>query len=220
MPGKSNYFLGNDPSQWHADVPHFARVSYQDVYPGVNLAFHGAQRQTEFDFVVAPGANPAPIGFHFTGARGIETDASGNLIISSTAGNVQLHKPVAYQEQNGTRQLVDASFVLKADNQVSLELGSYDRSRELVIDPSVSVAFSTYLGGSGDDEGQAIAIDGSGNIYRHRANIIWQIFPALTGTNGGNGDAFVTKISADGSTLDYSTYVGGISSRRRLWYCN
>jgi len=104
LPGKSNYFLGNDPSKWHSDVPHYARVSYKDVYPGVNLAFHGAQRQTEFDFVVAPGANPAPIAFRFTGAKGIKTDNSGNLVISSAAGDVQLHKPVAYQEQDGARQ--------------------------------------------------------------------------------------------------------------------
>ena len=165
LPGQSNYFLGNDPRKWHSDVPHYARVSYQDVYPGVNLAFHGAQRQTEFDFVVAPGANPAPIGFHFTGAKGIKTDASGNLIISSTAGDVQLHKPVAYQEQNGARQPVDARFFLKAGNQVSFELGNYDRSRELVIDPSVSYAYSTYLGGSAADEGQAIAFDSGGAAY-------------------------------------------------------
>ena len=114
LPGKSNYFLGNDPSKWHADVPHYARVSYQDVYPGVNLAFHGAQRQTEFDFVVAPAANASPIGFHFTGAQSIKTDDSGDLVISCAAGDVLLHKPVAYQELNGARQSVDARFVLKA----------------------------------------------------------------------------------------------------------
>jgi hypothetical protein len=211
LPGKSNYFLGNDPSKWHADVPHFARVSYQDVYPGVNLAFHGAQRQTEFDFVVAPGANPAPIGFHFTGAQGITTDDSGNLIISSTAGNVQLHKPVAYQEQNGARQLVDASFVLKADNQVAFELGSYDRSRELVIDPSVSYAYSTYLGGSGADEGQAIAFDSTGAAYVTGQTASTN-FPGATDTNKGSNDVFVSKISAGGSSLVYSTYIGGTLS--------
>lgn len=216
LPGKSNYFLGNDPSKWHADVPHFARVAYQDVYPGVNLAFHGAQRQTEFDFVVAPGANPAPIAFHFTGSQGIKTDDSGNLIISSTAGNVQLHKPVAYQEQNGARQLVDASFVLKADNQVAFELGSYDRSRELVIDPSVSVAYSTYLGGSGADEGQGIAVDGSGNAYitGQTASADFPVKPnpgAFQTTRKGVMNVFVTQITASG-TLGYSTYVGGTKS--------
>ena len=207
LPGKSHYFLGNDPSKWHSDVPHYARVSYQDVYPGVNLAFHGAQRQTEFDFVVAPGANPAPIGFHFTGAKGIKTDDAGNLVVSSAAGNVLLHKPVAYQEQNGARQTVDARFVLKANNQVRFELGNYDRSRELVIDPSVSVAYSTYLGGSGNDEGQAIAFDSSGAAYV-TGQTASPTFPGASGTLKGPTDVFVSKIHSDGVTLDYSTYVG------------
>jgi hypothetical protein len=211
LPGKSNYFLGNDPGKWRSDVAHYARVSYQDVYPGVNLAFHGAQRQTEFDFVVAPGANPAPIGFHFTGAQGMKTDDSGNLVISSTAGDVLLHKPVAYQELNGARQAVDARFVLRANHQVSFELGNYDRSRELVIDPSVSYAYSTYLGGSGNDEGQGIAFDSTGAAYvtgqTASAN-----FPGASNSLSGTANAFVTKIAPDGSSLDYSTYIGGTGS--------
>jgi hypothetical protein len=153
LPGKSNYFLGSDSGKWRNDVARYARVSYRDVYPGVNLAYYGAQSQLEFDFVVAPGANPAPIGLHFTGARGLKTDGSGNLIIASAAGDVLLRKPVAYQEQNGARQSVDARFALKANNQISFELGHYDRSRELVIDPTISYEYSTYLGGNGNDSG-------------------------------------------------------------------
>jgi len=211
LPGKSNYFMGNDPSKWHSNVPHYARVSYQDVYPGVNLAFHGARRQTEFDFVVAAGANPAPIGFRFTGAKGIKTDDTGNLVISSAAGDVQLHRPFAYQEQNGARQAVDARFVLKANNQVSFELGSYDRSRELVIDPSVSYAYSTYLGGSGNDGGQGIAFDGTGNAYV-TGETMSPNFPHASGTLTDGAAVFVTKIAADGSSLLYSTYVQGTVS--------
>jgi Beta-propeller repeat len=208
LPGKSNYFIGNDPSKWQTDVAHYARVSYQDVYPGVNLAYHGVQRQAEFDFVVAPGANPEPIGFHFTGAQRIKTDDSGNLVISSAAGDVLLHKPVAYQEQNGARQLVDAQFILKANNQVSFELGNYDHRHELVIDPSVSYAYSTYLGGSGNDEGYGIAFDSSGNAYV-TGQTASQNFPGTSGGFTGTAQAFVTKIAADGSSLVYSTYVGG-----------
>jgi hypothetical protein len=212
LPGKSNYFLGNDPSKWQSDVPHYARVSYQDVYPGVNLAFHGAQRQTEFDFVVAPGANPAPIGFHFTGAKSIHTDDSGNLVVASAAGNVLLHKPVAYQEQNGARQAVGAHFVLKAGNQVSFELGNYDHSRELVIDPSVSYAYSTYLGGSGDDEGRGIAFDSTGAAYV-TGDTASSNFPVVgSSTLLGTTNVFVTKIASDGSSLVYSTYIGGSGS--------
>ncbi|MGA7943515.1 MAG: SBBP repeat-containing protein [Candidatus Sulfotelmatobacter sp.] len=215
LPGKSNYFVGNDPSKWRTDVAHYARVSYEDVYPGVNMAFHGAQRQFEFDFVVAPGANPAPIGFLFTGAQGMKTDDSGNLVISSAAGDVLLHKPVAYQEHDGARQPVDARFMLKANNQVSFELGAYDRSRELVIDPSVSYEYSTYLGGSGNDEGYGIAFDSSGNAYV-TGQTASSNFPDVGGvapdTLHGTANVFVTKIAPSGSSLIYSTYVGGSSS--------
>jgi len=213
LPGKSNYFIGNDAGKWQKDVAHYARVSYQDVYPGVNLAFHGAQRQVEFDFVVAAGANPAPIGFHFTGAQNtktsIKTDDSGNLVVSSAAGDVLLHKPVAYQEQNGARQPVNAQFVLKANNHVSFELGNYDHNRELVIDPSVSYEYSTYLGGSGDDEGQAIGFDSTGAAYVTGETASTHFPGASNSLIGTAGNAFVTKIAPDGSSLDYSTYIGG-----------
>jgi hypothetical protein len=208
LPGVSNYFIGNDPSKWRSGVARYARVSYQDVYPGVNMAFHGAQQQLEFDFLVAPGANPAPIGFHFKGAQGMKTDDSGNLVITSAAGDVLLHRPVAYQEHDGAREAVAAQFVLKSNNQVSFALGNYDHSRELVIDPSVSYAYSTYLGGSGDDTGHGIAFDSSGNAYV-TGQTASQTFPGTTGGFTGTAQVFVTKIAADGSSLIYSTYVGG-----------
>jgi len=208
LPGVSNYFLGNDPNQWRTRVPHYARVSYRDVYPGVNLAFHGAQRQVEFDFVIAAGANPAPIGFALTGANSMNTDDAGNLVIASAAGNVLLHKPVAYQERNGARQPVDARFIVKANRQVGFELGAYDRTRELVIDPTVSYAYSTYLGGTGDDEGYGIAFDSNGNAYV-TGQTASNNFPGTTGGLSGTANVFVTKIAAGGASLVYSTYVGG-----------
>ena len=211
LPGKSNYFFGNDPGKWHTDVPHYSRVSYQGVYPGIDLAFHGAQRQTEFDFVVAPGANPAPIGLHFTGAKSLTTDNAGNLVIASAAGDIQLHKPVAYQEQNGIREAVDARFALKANHQVSFELGNYDRSRELVIDPTFSYAYSTYLGGSGDDSGQGIAFDSSGAAYV-TGQTASPNFPGASNALADTASAFVTKIAADGSSQAYSVYIGGTGS--------
>jgi hypothetical protein len=204
--GTANYFIGNDPGKWRTGLARYARVSYQNLYPGVNMAFHGSGRELEFDFVLAPGANPAPIGLQFSGNQGVKTDDSGDLIIASAAGNVLLHKPVAYQEQNGARQPVDARFVLKAANQVSFELGNYDRSRELVIDPSVS--YATYLGGVGDDEGLGIAFDSSGNAYVTGQTASTN-FPVTGSTVLRATDAFVTKISADGTKLIYSTYVGG-----------
>ncbi len=218
LSGSANYFIGDDPGKWCKNVPRYARVSYHNVYPGVNMAFHGAQGQLEFDFVVAPGADPQPIAFNLSGAQGLKTDELGNLIVSSTAGDVLLHKPVAYQDQNAARQAVDARFVLKADGQVSFELGKYDHSRELVIDPSVSYAYSTYLGGSAEDDGFGIAFDSSGNAYVTGQTMSTD-FPTKGGvppntSTGGTFDVFVTKIAADGSSLIYSTYIAGSSGTK------
>ncbi|HEX4786535.1 MAG TPA: SBBP repeat-containing protein, partial [Candidatus Sulfotelmatobacter sp.] len=206
LPSHSSYFIGNDRSHWHTGVPQYARVSYRNVYPGVDMAYYGMQKQLEFDFIVAPGASIDPIRLGVTGADRLSTDPSGNLILASSAGNVLLHRPIAYQQNNGERQPVDARFILQAHNQISFELGAYDRSRELVIDPSVS--YATYLGGTAEDDGNAIAVDGSGNAYvtgETQSNP----FPGTGGGYVGAFDVFVTKISANGLTLDYSTYVGG-----------
>jgi hypothetical protein len=211
LPGKTNYYIGNDPQKWHTGVAQYERVSYENVYPGVNLAFHGVQRQLEFDFIVAPQANSALIKLGFTGVRTASTDASGNLLLSTSAGSIAMHKPVAYQELNGTRQAVDARFVLEAGNRVSFDLGPYDRSRELVIDPAIT--YATYLGGSGEDEAFALAVDASGNAYitGQTASIN---FPAHSGTvsSVGGFDAFVSKLNPSGSSpLVYTTLIGGSS---------
>jgi Beta-propeller repeat len=210
LPGRSNYFMGTDPNQWHANVAQYARISYREAYPGVNMAFYGVQKQLEFDFIVAPGASPAPIRLGVSGANRIATDDSGNLILTSSAGNVLLHKPVAYQQKDGVRQRVDARFVLQAKHQVSFELGGYDRSRELVIDPSVS--YATYLGGTAEDDGHAIAVDGNGSAWvtgQTKSTDFPSKNPLYT-TNKGGSDVFVTELSSTGSLL-YSTYIGGSS---------
>ncbi len=199
LPGYSNYFIGNDPSKWQKGVKQYAAVSYRDVYPGVNMAFHGEQRQLEFDFIVAAGAHTEPIRLSITGATQITTDASGNLVLSSAAGDVLLHKPVAYQEKDNARQPVDARFAVQANNTVSFELGNYDRSRELVIDPSVS--YATYLGGSAEDEAFAIALDGSGNAYvTGQTNSL-----AFDGKAAGPSlNVFVTKVNSSGTAFAYT----------------
>jgi Beta-propeller repeat len=211
LPGRSNYFIGNDPSQWHANVAQYARISYRDAYPGVNMAFYGVQKQLEFDFIVAPGASPAPIRLGVSGANRIATDDSGNLILTSAAGDVLLHKPVAYQQKDGARQPVDARFVVQAHNQVSFELGNYDRSRELVVDPAVS--YARYLGGVGEDDGNAIAVDGSGNAYvtgQTKSTNFPTKNPLPPGILAGGFDVFVTELSPTGTRI-YSTYIGGAS---------
>ena len=117
LPGHSNYFIGNDRSKWHAGVKQYARISYNQVYPGVNLAFHGQQKQLEFDFIVAPGADPKSIRFDVSGAKKISTDSTGNLVLSSAAGDVVLHKPVTYQKAENAQQAVDSRFVVQEYGQ-------------------------------------------------------------------------------------------------------
>jgi hypothetical protein len=208
LSAKANYIIGNDPSKWHRGVPRYARVSYHDVYPGVDLTYYGQQNQLEFDFVVSPGSTPAPIRLSFSGASRMTTDAAGNLALLSSAGDLTLNKPVAYQESNGIRQLVDARFILKANHQVGFQLGTYDRTRELVIDPSLS--YATYLGGTGEDVGFGIAVDAAGHsfITGHSNSAV---FPGFSGTvigHSGKFSAFVTELDAKGA-LVYTTFVGG-----------
>jgi hypothetical protein len=208
LSAKANYIIGNDPSKWHRGVPRYARVSYHDVYPGIDLTYHGQQNQLEFDFVVAPGSTPDPIQLSFSGTSRMRTDAAGNLALSSSAGDLTLNKPVAYQERNGTRQLVDARFILKANHQVGFQLGTYDRTRELVIDPSLS--YASYLGGTGEDVGFGIAVDAAGNsfITGHTNSATFPGFSVVvTGLSGGFS-AFVTELDLNGAPV-YTTFVGG-----------
>lgn len=199
VPGTINYYVGNDRSQWQLGVKQYARVSYHNVYPGVEMAFHGEQRQLEFDFIVAPGSNAEAIRMGFTGTQQMATDGSGNLVLSSSAGDVVLQKPVAYQERNGQREPVEVAFQAKNRDEVSFILGSYDHARELVIDPSLS--YATYLGGAGEDEAFGIALDGSGNTYitGQTDSIAFNGKPA-----GPTFNVFVTKLNSTGTTFSYT----------------
>lgn len=208
LPGRSNYFIGNDRSKWHSGVKQYARVSYKEVYPGVNLAFHGQQKQLEFDFIVAPGADPKSIRFDVSGAKNLSTDSTGNLVLSSAAGDVVLHRPVTYQSKGGSREEVDSRFVV-AKNTVAFEVGSYDHDRELVIDPSVS--YATYLGGTAEDDAYAITVNSAGNAYV-TGQTKSSNFPtknALHAGTAGGFDVFVSELSPNGSSLVFSTYIGG-----------
>ena len=206
LPGKTNYYMGSDPAKWKTSVPQYGEVLYGNVYPGVDLRFHGQQRQLEFDFRLAPEANASVIGMSFQGAQKVTRDADGNLVVTSASGNVSLHKPVAYQERNGQRDVVEVAFRMESNQQVRFALGPYDHSRELVIDPSVT--FATYLGGSAEDDAYGVGFDSFGNVYV-TGQTASSSFPGTSGSSGGGFDAFVTKISPDGTTLIYSTYLGG-----------
>ncbi|MGH9703810.1 MAG: SBBP repeat-containing protein, partial [Candidatus Acidiferrales bacterium] len=213
LPGKSNYFIGNNPAGWHTDVPNFRKVAERGIYPGIDLIYYGTQRQLEYDFVVAPGADPGAIQLGFRGAEKIRTNSNGELVVSIAEGEVILHKPVAYQEANGERRLVAAEFELNAAQKVTFRMGKYDSRLPVVIDPILS--YSTYLGGTGIDVANAIAVatDGTAFVVGSTHSIDFPTTHSLQPDHGGPDDfpqdAFVTKLSADGKTLLYSTYLGG-----------
>jgi hypothetical protein len=209
LPGKVNYFLGNNPAKWRANVGTFAEVEYENVYPGVNLLYHGSRRELEYDFVVAPGSSPQAIALKFDGARELELDTEGNLLVhAATGGIVQLRKPFIYQEKDGNRQEVGGGFLV-AKKQVQFHLDTYDTSRPVVIDPIFD--FSTHLGGSRSSSGQGIAVDAEGNVYV-TGDTNSNNFPLAKPQqpkHGGSTDIFITKLSRDGSKILYSTYIGG-----------
>lgn len=214
LPGKANYFIGNDPAKWRTGLPTYAQVKYEGVYPGIDLIYYGNQRQLEYDFAVAPGADPGVIRLRFAGAEKLSLSQDGDLRIAAAHGDVTLRRPVVYQSKGGQRRPVDGKFMLLAGNQVGFRIGTYDRSATLVIDPVLT--YSTYLGGSNggrQDFATAIAVDASGNAYVTGSTQSTD-FPVTRNALQPNytarfQTAFVTKFSADGSTQVYSTYFGG-----------
>ena len=213
LPGKTNYVMGNTPANWHVNVPNYRQVEERGVYSGVDLRYYGTQRQLEYDFLVAPGADSTVIRISFQGAQTLRTDPHGDLVISTAGEDVRLRKPVAYQESAAGREIVAANYVLSGEHEVAFRLGAYDSSRALVIDPILS--YSTYVGGSNIDGATAIAIapDNTAFITGGTYSLDFPTAHPLQPNHGGpddfSRDAFVTKISADGSTLLYSTYLGG-----------
>jgi hypothetical protein len=204
LPGKSNYFVGQDPSQWRTFIPHFERVRFREIYPGVDMVYYGKNQQLEFDFEVAAGADPRAIRLTVSGARKLELNVLGNLVIRTGQGPLVLHRPIAYQPGNGARKEVEAEFMLHDEAEFSFRVGAYDTGKPLVIDPVLS--YSTLFNASPT----AIAADSSGNTYLTG----WSSsLPATPGSfqNSASGlaDAFVAKLDPSGATLLFATYLGG-----------
>jgi len=210
LPGRSNYFVGNNPRRWRVNVPAFAQVRCRAVYPGISLVYYGNQGRLEYDFELAPGTSPRVIAMGFEGARGVEVRSTGELSVRMTKREVIVHRPLAYQLVRGVRRMVPACFESRGAAVVGFAVGPYDSSKPLIIDPVLT--YSTYLGGSGVDQGKSVAVDASGNIYVAGATTSSD-FPTTVGVvqsslNGGN-DVFVTKLDPNGGALVYSTYLGG-----------
>jgi hypothetical protein len=208
LPGQVNYLLGNDPSRWHTHIPTYAQVAYRDVYPGIDLIYHG-QQQLEYDFVVAPGADPRTIQLGFVGADHLAVDPNGDLVLDTAGQVIRQHQPFVYQEVHGVRQAIPARFVLEDGQRVGFAVAGYDPSQPLVVDPVVS--YATYLGGSGQDSGEGIAVDSTGAAYvtGQTSSPDFPTANAFQPDLKAAANAFVTKFSPDGSSLAYSTYLGG-----------
>ncbi len=216
LPGMSNYFIGNDPHKWHTGIPQFAGVRYHSVYPGIDLVFYGTQGHLEYDFKVAPGADPAQAEMQFDGGK-VEL-SGGDLVLKGSGADVRLQAPRIYQSAAGQRQAVDGRFVLRAENRVSFEIGAYDRSRELVIDPNIT--YSTYFGGAGNETYPSIAVNGDGFIYLAGSTTsadlptaLSPVAPIQSALNPAAGaqNIFILKLdpTAGPAGILYLTYLGG-----------
>jgi len=232
LAGHSNYFIGNNSSRWLRNIPQFGRVQYRGVYPGIDLSFYGNQNRLEYDFEVSPGSDARQIELTFKGATNVSVASNGDLVLGLDDRELRFQAPHIYQKSSAGIQTVAGSFVLRGKNSAGFEVGPYDRTRTLVIDPVL--AFSTYLGGTGDESCSAItgatagfvphcpaiAVDSGGRIYVAGATTSPNtgtfdgITPTLIGTMG-TADVFISRISLSSSggvttaSLDYVTYIGG-----------
>ena len=213
LPGKSNYFIGNDPKNWHTGIPQFAGVLYQSVYPGIDLVFYGKQGRLEYDFKVAPGADPSQAELQFDGATQLELNA-GDLILKGGDADIRLQAPHVYQTEAGRDQTVEGHFVLRTANRVGFEIGQNYRGRELVIDPTIN--YSTFFGGNNTEEYPTIAVNGNGNIYlagstTSSTGIVPTGAAPYQGTLAGAENVFVAELNpTEGAAgLLGVTYLGG-----------
>lgn len=211
-----NYFIGNDPSKWKRGIPTSTAVLYKNLYPHIDLKVYGKGQQVEYDWIVKPGGNPVDIRFRYRHVKSAAVDGEGNLVIHTPFSRLVHRKPRAFQEfpgeSPGSRQ-VEAGFKKWGKNIYGFHVGPYDPSRELVIDPLVLV-HSTYLGGSAAEFGLCMTVDSSGCIYFSGYTLSTD-YPTLNAFQEGKSpgcDTYVSKLSADGSQLIYSTYLGGNSS--------
>jgi uncharacterized repeat protein (TIGR01451 family) len=211
MRGVVNYFLGNDPAGWRANVPTYGAVAYRNLYPGIDLVYRGTEGNLKSEFLLAPGASPSMIQMVYSGAESLCLAQDGALLIQTTLGELVETAPLIYQQVEGVRRTIPGGFVLQSNDRVGFWVGAYDPAFPLVIDPAL--AYSSYLGGSGDDFVWDIVLDDAGNIYvaGQTTSTDFPTHNAMYVTPNGGQDAFVTQIlKEDGVyTYSHSTYLGG-----------
>ena len=215
LAAKANYFIGDDPAQWHEGIPLYPRVQVAEVYAGIGLVYYADESaRLEYDFLLQPGARPDLISWRIDGADKIEVDRTGDLVLWIGGEQVRQHAPVIYQAAHGSRNRIDGGYRLKGKGRVGFWVGEYDHAERLVIDPTLS--FATYLGGQLTDRGWGIAVDGSGNVWvagettspnlKTTPNAIRRNYQ---GGNAAFGDGFVAKFTNGTTNLSYLTYLGG-----------
>ena len=213
LAGTTNYLIGRDPAAWRTNVKTFATVRFAGVYPDVDLVYYGRGRELEYDFIVKPGADPARIRLQFDGVGALALEESGGLRLRTGSRDIHMEPPHLYQETAHGRTAVGGRYVLAGSREVRFDVDAYDRRLPLVIDPVIT--YSTYFGGGGDDASPAIAVDEDGFIYftgttaTFDTTIRIPTVHALQPAPGGSTDSFVTKLSPDGRTIIYSTFLGG-----------
>ncbi len=213
---KSHYFTGNDARHWRTNVANFARVKAAEIYPGVDVIWYGNQRQLEYDLLLKPGVQPARIRLALAGAKDIRITEDGAVEARLVGAGerpddvvLRWLPPVAWQEVQGVRRAVKCAYRLQPSGELTFDLGAYDRSHALVIDPVLS--YSTLLGGTGLDEAYAVALDGEGNAYVAGATSSAD-FPGasqIQAARGGLADVFVAKLNPTGTALVWATWLGG-----------
>jgi uncharacterized repeat protein (TIGR01451 family) len=216
-----SYFKGR-PDEWKSAVKSFTRLVYADLWPGIDLIFTGAANQLKYLFVVRPGADPGAIQLRYRGADSIGINSAGQLEVRTLLGDLKDEKPTAYQEANLEGSGIEVAYDLRPSsggdsNQYGFKLANYDDSLPLILDPALLV-YSTFIGGSGDDRGNAIAVDSDGNAYiTGETNSLETSFPTVAGPDrnfNGNVDAFVAKLNAAGTALIYAGFIGGTGDDR------
>jgi hypothetical protein len=168
LPGRSSYFLGGDPTKWRTNIPNFGKVQYEDIYPGIDLVFHGIRGQLEYDFVLHPGASPETIAIKFTGVKTIRLNSRGELVLETTLGQVCFHKPVAYQQEGGTRRLVSSRYRLIHRNKIGFAVGAYESNKTLIIDPVLQPSIFDSL--CPDTAVAVLTRDPAPRVFRGEAN--------------------------------------------------
>lgn len=210
LAAKTNYYTGSDPRGWHTDVSNFARVQYHNVYDGIDAVYYANNKDLEYDFVVAPNADPDVIKLKFAGADKLSLDQSGNLQITVNGQVMEQRAPVSYQESNGKHEPVESSFALTNGNQISFVIGAYDHNRPLIIDPAMR--YLTYIGGfNGDDDVASVAADSQQNAYLTGSTDSTDfVSPGDSPRDAGaDGAAFIAKLNSNGSQLLFLTIFDG-----------